>query len=212
MLGESHVKRNATGASTLPSWASSSLVFVGVVCVTAVIWSLVEQNRQLREAIGSRPAVTNGVAPGDFLTAEEVVLVTGSPVHLPDLIGEGGVIAFMTTTCKFCEATIPFWDELADQLAEHSIGFVAVSLHDHEITRRYAEMHGIDWPILSALEPSAFSAMGVRRVPVLIAVEAGGEVAEVWSGQRRVSEVDEVLLAIIDHVGNATDHLGRKED
>lgn len=196
--------RNSREPRILRNWVSSTVVTLLVFLVAAIIWALVQQNRHLREVIANHSAAFDYIGPGDVMLDVAVTEVNGSPRALSDVIAEGGVIAFLTTTCRYCEATIPFWDQLGDYLGDRSIAFVGVSLHPREITQSYVGRHGIHWPLVSARNPSALSAIGISGVPVLLVVRPGGEVAEVWIGRRDTSEVDEVVTTIADHLRVST--------
>ncbi len=92
---------------------------------------LVEQNRALKRNLAARSqggAELEIVQVGNVL-APIALTSLGEDTGRLDTVVESGVtvLAFFTTTCKFCEATLPVWTETSNRLGEMGIGFLARS-------------------------------------------------------------------------------------
>ena len=139
-------------------------------------WGLVQQNRELRALIDSRPSQIPDLAVGDLITPINLVAVHNAAIDFEEMISAGGVIAFLTTTCPICETSLPFWQDLSAELDGKAILFVGISLHSPNLTEQYIETHGISWPVLAAPDPTPLLRLGVTGVPLTIAIKPGGEV------------------------------------
>ncbi|MFQ5744159.1 MAG: TlpA family protein disulfide reductase [Acidobacteriota bacterium] len=102
-------------------------------------------------------------------------------------------MAFLTTTCPYCEASIPVWSELAEDLSHAGIPFVGVSLHSLEQTRAFQSSQSIQWPLWVLSNPSEKSDLKVRSVPLTVLVgEDGQQMVAVWVGALKEQDVEEI--------------------
>jgi peroxiredoxin len=181
-----------------PNWASIAITSLAAVAVVSLVWHLAEENRLLGEAeiahvANAAPTRTPDV--GDRLAAIDLVQLDGATATVTSLVAGGGVVAFLTTTCPFCEASLAQWGEVAATLAAAQIPFVAISLDNPEETRAFATDHGITWSLWAAHDSSRVRELRVNSVPVTAIVSPNAEITKIWRGQLRSADVDECLDA-----------------
>lgn len=104
-------------------------------------------------------AVQDQLQPGDQLPELRLVSLDGAETTLPELARQVKVLAVLTTTCPFCAQSLPAWNDVAEELEGHAMGFAGISLHPVDQTRDYVRDNGIAWPVLVA-ELSAVRALG----------------------------------------------------
>jgi peroxiredoxin len=182
----------------LPNWASIAITSLAAIAVVSLVWHLSEQNRLLREAHvpgGVNAAATRTPLIGDRLPRIGLVQLDGATATVPDLVAGGGVVAFLTTTCPFCEASLPQWGEVAATLRDAGIPFVAISLDDPEETRAFVAEHGITWSLWTAADPSRAREFRVNAVPLTAIVSTNAEITQIWRGQLRGADVESILRA-----------------
>lgn len=183
----------------VPEWLSSALLLVGAAGVAFLIFSLVFENRDLKVEISELRAAAASAA--NMMSVDDVIPATllsdmaGGTAQLSDLVGHGGVIAFLTTTCPYCEQTLPQWGDIAALSQERGVPFVAVSLHDATLTAAYAKGQGVEWPLWVVDELADATELGVSSVPFTVLVGADGEVSRVWLGALRDADSAAVMAA-----------------
>jgi peroxiredoxin len=196
---------SVTARPLLPTWASITVTVLAAVAVISLIQHFAEQNEQLAEQnrllreTQDRGAYTTAAprtpAVGDRLPPVSLADLNGSMATVPTLFAQGGVVAFLTTTCPFCEASLPQWSNVAATLSEAGMPFVAISLHDLEATRAYATEHGIAWPIWVAADADSVRELRVNAVPVTAIVSSTAEITQIWRGQLLSADVELILQA-----------------
>ncbi len=146
---------------------TNTLVLALCALVAYSVWSLAAANRTLRAELADLRATTSvgSLGAGDRLPSVGLRALDGTTADLSELVAEGGVVAFLTTTCPFCEQTLPAWRALAERAANCGALFVALSLDDPETTRRYVEDLGAGLP-LWALDVEETVPLPVERVPL----------------------------------------------
>ena len=166
------------------SWASNALLLVFAGVVALVIWNLAAENRELKgrlEALAG-PPLANMLQADDLVPSVELVSAGGRRAHLDELLGSGGVIAFLTTTCPFCEQTRPLWADLSARYAERDVPFLGVSFDSRAETAAYAEANDVDWPLWTVADPEDIPELKVSSVPFTVLVTPGGRIERVWLG------------------------------
>jgi peroxiredoxin len=99
------------------------------------------------------------------------------------LIGEPGegerqVLLVFDTRCPYSRASLPWWNELAERLAEDSgAQTYGVSLDSLEASRTYAMEHGLVFSVVSLAQRRAQRLFHLRRVPQILILSDEGRVA-----------------------------------
>ena len=160
-----------------------------------LVWTVADQNRVLREALAN-PRTPSVLQAGDTTPAAQVVDLNGSNKDFRQVVEPGGVVAFFTTTCPYCEQTLPVWNELARELQERHVLFVGVSLHPAAQTQNFVTANEIDWPVLLPVDTDDRSALKARAVPLTALLGADGSVVRTWRGALSGADSEAVLQAV----------------
>lgn len=84
--------------------------------------------------------------------------------------------------CPRCEAALPPWVELHDELRARGseAAVVGLSLADSYSTVRHAREQGLPFPVVPFPDRSLVAAYGVGQVPITAVVDVDGRVAALW--------------------------------
>lgn len=193
----------ANSTSRLPAWVSNVIVVAVVATAATAIWTLVEQNKMLKEqlntsASGGDPLVF--FSPGDALPDLELVGTTGTSSSLLTELAAGGVVVFITTTCPYCAMSLPEFQRIAEEMDRAGRSFVGVSLHPAEMTQEYVATRMLTFPLWTLAIPADRSSLKVGAVPFTITVMADGTVGEGWRGTVTEGVADMVIAAAKENV------------
>jgi hypothetical protein len=112
--------------------------------VALVVIARIEQNRELKDTLAglaqqqgsSGSSGTSAYEAGMQIPDVELRSLDGSERRSADILSSKvGVLAVMTTTCQFCQLTIPQWGSIAEELNQRGAALAAVSLDNLD---RYA--------------------------------------------------------------------------
>ena len=193
----------------VPEWVGTALFLTLAIGVAYVMWALVSQNGELKDEIARLRTQSSilgaSMQPGDQMPPVSLSDLAGRAAALTDLVPDGGVIVFLTTTCPFCKETLPAWNRLAGAYAASDVPFVGISLDDPERTRAYADSMRVAWPHWIAEEPLAASAeLKVPLVPLTVLVGRTNAVERVWHGALTDADVRALLQLLEDRVLNTS--------
>ena len=193
----------------IPEWASSALMLVIAAGAGFLIWSLAAENRQLnaeitdlyaeRNSLQETTALQISFAEGDTIPDTPVVGPAGETATLSDLVSGGGVVAFLTTTCPFCQEMLPVWAELSREYSARGVSFAAVMLDTAGATKQYVAEHSVEFPLWALLEP-ATAEVKVAIVPYTLLVGPGGVVRNTWPGLLDTAETAMLAAALDDEL------------
>ena len=166
------------------SWLSNAIFLLAAIGVSWLIFSLAQENRQLKAQLRQQQAspLELSMAAGESVPEVDLVNLEGGKGELRELMAEGGVLAFLTTTCPYCRETLPIWSELAAMYEDRGVPFVWVSLHDQALTEAYAREQGLERPMWLTADPDAVPELRVDAVPFTVLVGPGSTVEQVWLG------------------------------
>jgi peroxiredoxin len=172
--------------------------------VALVVVALIEQNRQLKDTLAglaqqqgsSGSSRTSAYEAGMQIPDVELRSLDGSEQRSAAILSSKvGVLAIMTTTCQFCQLTLPQWGNIAEELNQRGAAFAAVSLDSLDDTRAYVERNNIDFDV-AVLDAAEYGRLGVTSVPLTLAFSEGGEVLGSWSGALDAIRANEVIARI----------------
>lgn len=187
---------------TMPHWSAAAIVAIVALGVGGAMFLLVQQNRELKATLAVIVAgytEAPGAPAGDDLYVGarvpdlDVESPNGEVASLREVMGDGGVMAILTTTCPFCERTVPIWDTIGTELASGGRKWVALSLHPRAATDLYQDRLAIEWPLLTIASNDQWL---VRAVPVTLVYDAEGKIVRVWRGQLRATQIEEIRGAV----------------
>jgi thiol-disulfide isomerase/thioredoxin len=137
-------------------------IFLVLGVVTAGGVYLVRQNRTLTEQneLLARRAVEP--RPGLFVPALEATTLDGTSVVLGE-IGRRQLLFFFNSTCPYCRASVPAWNEIARRLDGDGIALYGVAFDSASIAATYAAEQGLRFPVIAKPEPRLATVPGERR-------------------------------------------------
>jgi peroxiredoxin len=102
-----------------------------------------------------------------------------------------------TTTCPYCEASIPAWNRLSDLLAAEGTALLGISLDPEEETRTYRQQHGLRYPVIHFPHESLRRMYRGGWVPATMVVDGEGLILHARMGQVEIGPAtDSVLEAV----------------
>ena len=189
--------------SLLPRWASAFLTAVISLAALSSVLLLVQQNRELKRIISAQAAGQGSVriSVGDSITPLTLTSRSREGVSIMDVLPNGGVAAFFTSTCEFCTLTLPVWGELRLDLQAVGIGFIGVSLDSDARTDAYLQVHDIRWPVWNVVTMDEIKALKIDTVPITVLFSAAGEAEAIWFGALDIERGEEVRRRALEDRG-----------
>lgn len=157
-----------------------------VLLILFLSWALI-QNRSLKNQINKRYEPPDTLKPGDVIPFFTGVDINGKEIDSRNYSSKGLILfAIFRPNCPFCEKMAPFWNEMYDAINGRSISMIGITTGQDSLTQQFAEEHKLDFPILSTANSSTGDSLikyyKINLVPILILVESGGTVRDVWPG------------------------------
>ena len=160
------------------SWPLIAVVVIACVLVVA----LTLQKRTLAERAQAIQRRANQPYPGLYLPDLSVPTLTGDTVHLgTSRAGWPQLLFVFNTTCEYCLASLPAWRDVAARVGSHAEVY-GVSLHDADLTRAYADMHDLAFPIVLMSDRRSRALYRARSVPQSVVLDATGLVRYARTG------------------------------
>lgn len=166
-------------------WAVPGLAVVAALVAGTVILLLAKQNLELKAALAGfqSPQATSIWEPGGSVPAVGVIDLKGQQMRaFPDLVEEGALIGFFTTSCPHCAETLPLWIGLQRKAERHGMLFLAVSLHDQERTRAFVQGNSTPYDVWAVAGEEESRQLGVTGVPLTVLLQPGGRIVNAWGG------------------------------
>lgn len=172
------------------------LLALAAACVLLVALAL--DNRRLRSQHVELFRRSIEAHPG--MVVPEVVMPTLSG---PDVIigapaqSQRQVLFFFTTTCPYCEASLPAIQQVATAARDEGGQFVAVALDTLPAVLAYAQGHALSYPIAMAPDRRVSELYRVRVVPQVTIVGPDGRITYTRNGVLTDSAAtDSAIVAI----------------
>jgi peroxiredoxin len=127
--------------------------------------------------------VTGRIAPNFSLQS-----LDGKEYSLSAAMKRGPVVvAFFKISCPVCQFTFPFLERLYKRYGGDNVTFLGISQDDMRATRRFAEDHGVTFPVLLDVEGYPVSnGYALTNVPTIFLVDSDGTVRTVCLGFDKV--------------------------
>jgi hypothetical protein len=156
------------------------LANVGII-VVAVLLGIVFASRFLFPASPKHAAVEDAqIKPGMKLSLSGVDWDRGDKT----------LLLVLSTTCRYCTESSPFYQRLAQQKAGHDVRLIALLPQSNVEAQQYLNNHGIS---VDEVRQSVPGAAYARATPTLIMVDRIGTVIESWVGKLPPEKEAEVL-------------------
>lgn len=133
--------------------------------------------------------------PPPVAVAENEGVKVGTKVQLSDVNWSSGtnLVMVLSTTCRFCTASMPFYQKLVQQKQGRDLKIIAVLPQGVEEAKAYLGKHDIS---VDEVRQAALDEIQVNGTPTLIQVDATGAVVRSWIGKLPPEKEGEVIRSV----------------
>lgn len=198
----------------IPRLAMRTLPLLALALAAALLVALSVENRELRSQYSELFRQSVDPHPGlpvpifSARTVEGAEVVVGAP-------GEDvrQLLFFFTTTCRYCQASLPALKRIASALEEDSgAELYGVALDSLPLVRHYVEEYELNFPVAVLRDRRTAALYRIRAVPQLIAVGGDGRVIYSRTGVLEDAAATDSVIAAVRSAGMAaTGALGAAE-
>jgi peroxiredoxin len=175
-----------------PPWTliiSGGLLVVAVAVVIGVVLVNRARSGQIENPPTPLAAPAIGAAAPDFSAKAS----DGSTITKADIAGKPTLMVFFASWCPHCQAEAPRIKDLAAQNPDVQVVFIGVS--DRETVDdiyNFQQKFNLPFPIYQDGGKAA-SAYGVASYPTLMAVDKGGIIRDVQTGEKSPAELNSII-------------------
>ncbi len=132
------------------------------------------------------PGLTHAVEIGQSIPDCQALSEVGSQsFNISAFRGKVVLVDFWATWCPPCAQSMPFLNNLRNELKDQGFEIVAINVdEDVEQTKRFLEVHRVDYPILMDPKGQCPAAFDVQAMPSSYFVDKTGKVRAVHQGYR----------------------------
>lgn len=176
----------------------SLLPIVGLTVASVLVVVLALKVRDLNEQYAETLWRTRELSAGMFVPTFQASTLTGEPVTVGTAEGEGRQVLFVfTTTCPYCQSTLPAWKEIVatlDTVTSVPVAVYGISLSATDVTERYVEENRLPYPVLRFPEEKLAHIYRARSVPLTVVLNAEGRVIHSRLGElKERAAIDSVV-------------------
>jgi len=158
-----------------------SLVFNLLLAILCAL--LIRQNHDLKSRGGAAAGIA-ALKPGDHVEGFSYRQLDGATYRLDYSDARKAHLLFvLSTTCPFCQKSLPNIQEMFDLHKTGSCDLLAVSIHDLLLTAQFAAERKIGFRLVSAPDEQFSRNYKIGVVPTTILVRGDGVVDRVWEGE-----------------------------
>lgn len=183
-------------SSSLTRWVA----LIVIALAAALVGALGAQNRSLEQRMVEVVRRAAEPRPGIFVPEINATTIAGDPIVVAGGMepGEHQVLAFFTTTCPYCRASMPSWKDLAARLAEDRTSkFIGIAVDSAHLAQAYVSEHGLAFPVVVLNHPKYVQFFRVRGVPEILVLRHDGQVAFARIGiMESAAAIDSVIDAV----------------
>lgn len=165
-------------------------LLVALTGALALVGVLTVQKNRLEARYEALRERATSAQPGQLLPWVPVTTLDGDTLTLgAPAVGEPQILLLYTTTCPYCRATVPAWNEIAQRAQGARV--LGIQL-DAGSAEAYRAEHGLTYEIVavdSVLARRLVSWYRVRTVPLTLAVGEDGRVR-----YSRFGQIDDALM------------------
>jgi hypothetical protein len=107
---------------------------------------------------------------------------------------ERTILLGTASTCRFCTASMPFYQRLTKAAKDRGVRVVAFAMEDVETNRDYLKGHGV---IVDGVVSATKNKLTLPATPVLIVANREGQVVGLWRGMINDPAVEADVFAVI---------------
>lgn len=171
------------------------LLLVGIV--TAALALLFRENRLLRAENDRLAKLAFDPRPGLFVPSVPVPRLHGDSAILGEM-GTSQVLFFFNSICPHCRASIPAWNQIAEDLrTDSNLMVLGVAFDDSLTAEAYRSSQGGRFDIAPVPDPRVASLFRINAVPAMLVVNQEGRITYSRLGPlENAVAVDSVISAV----------------
>jgi peroxiredoxin len=157
--------------------AARLIVPAGTAAALVLVVVLAVQNERLRAELADLRYRSIRPQAGEFVPAFVAPTMTGETVRI--VSGDTAtrqVLLVFTTTCRYCDASVAAWNNLARRVALEGGTVLGISLDSLEETRHYTGQHGLEYPVIRFPNETYRRMYRANSVPITMVIDGGGRV------------------------------------
>jgi thiol-disulfide isomerase/thioredoxin len=164
------------------------IILTVVVCIVVVRQYFSESNRLASTDRGPDSSMASSPAPRPSRQD-----LTGKSLPLPVdwRSNRKSLILYLSTKCRFCDESTPFYQRLTENRPKAPLKIIAVFSQDVDQAKSYLASHRI---AVDDVVSSWLGSSGVTSTPTLLLVDENGVVSDFWRGKLN-KEVENAVLA-----------------
>lgn len=182
---------NPAGVSRMGRWTPRASRSLGVglllVAMAATIVALTRQVRTLQPQADELRRRVYFPVVGHSVPTVRLATISGDSVTIGETApGRQQVLFFFSASCRHCEAVLPTWRALADELrgdAASRFDIIGVSYSGDDSTRAYARSHALPFPVVRMSDIKTRRLFRVKGVPMTLVTDYQGQLTFVHPGR-----------------------------
>jgi thiol-disulfide isomerase/thioredoxin len=103
------------------------------------------------------------------------------------------LVLYMSTNCRYCKESVPFYQKLVKETADKKVKFVAVLPQTTEEATEYFKSQNVE---IKDIYNASLSSIGVVATPILLLVNEQGVVSDYWRGKLPAEKESDVLAKL----------------
>lgn len=122
----------------------------------------------------------------------------GEEVDNSSLVGAPALLTFFQSNCTWCHTELPKLADVYRRNKRVDVRVLGIAVgQETETVEEFAQEMGLDFELLTDDDGSFCGAMGLKRVPSIVFVDEGGEIARIFEGvtTQLAGIVEQTLLA-----------------
>lgn len=161
---------------------SRVLLTAGLLAATTLVILLGREVRSLRADARLESERAQYMVEGRYVPRLELSALDGQRVAIGDPSpGSREVLFVYDTSCGFCRASLPAWNDIAEEAASHGFSVYGLSLNEPEGAAKYSAEHDLRFLTLLLDSDRSKALLRAQAVPQTIVVDPNGLVPGVLS-------------------------------
>lgn len=171
---------------------------VGIIILTLLVGFVVLRQyvfvSEQSEPSNNILPVANAVKPPAARPVRESLLGKVVPLEHVNWNGnETTLVLYLSTTCRFCNESAPFYQRLIKEKSNKQVKIVAAFTQSTEEARQYLKTHNIS---VDQVLTGSLKSIGASGTPTILLVNKDGVISDFWRGKLNPEKEVEVLAKL----------------
>jgi peroxiredoxin len=138
---------------------------------------------------------------GMFVPTFQTTTLEGAPVTVGESPGAGRQVLFVfTTTCPYCQSTLPAWREIKaslDTVRSVPVAVYGISLDSARLTRGYAAKNRLPFPVVHFPQDKLTALYRAGSVPLTVVLDEQGRMIHSHLGELKGRTAIDSVVAMV---------------